>query len=155
MNQREVKAKADHERVKKDQAKAREEQEKVKRDLQKVKCLQEQFRVDQANTSAVSQQEQEDMRKSFREQLQSIGEELKAQFQAAQKTKKEIDVTLAIESVLQEWARLGNIPLPDSDEMESEYELPEPPRSEHSGRGCIQQSTTTGSRGSSPPSSNG
>jgi hypothetical protein len=33
MNQREAKAKVDHERVKKDQAKAREEQEKVKRDL--------------------------------------------------------------------------------------------------------------------------
>jgi hypothetical protein len=42
------------------------------------------------------------MRKSFKEQLQSIREELKAQFQATQKTKKEIDVTLAIESVLQE-----------------------------------------------------
>jgi hypothetical protein len=40
------------------------------------------------------------MRKSFREQLQSITEELKAQFQAAQRTKKEIDITSAIESVL-------------------------------------------------------
>jgi hypothetical protein len=88
MNQREAKAKADHESVKKDQAKAREEQEKVKRDLQNVKHLQEQLRVDQANASAVSQQEQEDMRKSFREQLQSIGEELKAQFQAVQKTRR-------------------------------------------------------------------
>jgi hypothetical protein len=44
------------------------------------------------------------MRKSFREQLQSIGEELKNQFQAAQRTKKEIDVILAIESILQERA---------------------------------------------------
>jgi hypothetical protein len=78
------------------------------------------------------------MRKSFREQLQSIGVELKAQFQAAQKAKKEIDVASAIESVLQEQARLGRIPLPDSDEMESEYELPEPLCSEHSGRGSIQ-----------------
>jgi hypothetical protein len=51
------------------------------------------------------------MRKLFREQLQSIGEELKAQLQAAQRTKKEIDVTLAIKSVLQERARLGRIPL--------------------------------------------
>jgi hypothetical protein len=41
MNQREAKAKADHERVKKDQAKAKEEQEKVKQDLQEIKRLQE------------------------------------------------------------------------------------------------------------------
>jgi hypothetical protein len=45
------------------------------------------------------------MRKSFREKLQSIGEELKAQFQATQKTKKEINVASAFQSVLQEWAR--------------------------------------------------
>jgi hypothetical protein len=42
------------------------------------------------------------MRISLREQLQSIGEELKAQFQAAQKMQREIDITSAIESVLQE-----------------------------------------------------
>jgi hypothetical protein len=120
-----------------------------------VKHLQEQLRVDQANVSAVSHQDWENMRKSFREQLQSIGEELKAQFQAAQKTKRGIDVTSAIKSVLQEWARLGRMPLPDSDEMESEYELPGPPCSEHSGRGSIQWSITTGSRGSSPPRGNG
>jgi hypothetical protein len=78
------------------------------------------------------------MRKSFRGQLQSIGEELKAQFQAVQKTKKEINVASAIESILQERARLGRIPLPNSDEMQSEYKLPEPPCSEHSGRGSIQ-----------------
>jgi hypothetical protein len=138
MNQQEAKAKADHERVKKDRAKARGEQEKVKRDLQKVKYLQDQLRIDQANALAVSQQEQENMRKSFREQLESIGEELKAQFQAAQETKREIDVTSAIESLLEERARVGGIPLPDSDEMESEYELPDPPCSEHSGRGSIQ-----------------
>jgi hypothetical protein len=78
------------------------------------------------------------MRKSFRKQLQSIGEELKAQFQAAQKTRREIDVLSAIESVLQEWARQGGIPLPDSDEMELEYKLPEPRHSEYSGRSSIQ-----------------
>jgi hypothetical protein len=86
MNQREAKAKADYERVKKDQAKAREEQEKVKRDLQEIQHLQEQLRVDQANALVVSHQEREDMRKSSREQLQSIGEELKAQFQAAKRS---------------------------------------------------------------------
>jgi cytochrome c556 len=102
MNECEAKAKADHEKVKKDQAKAREEHEKVWQDLQSIKCLQDQLRIDQANASAVSQQEQEDMRKSFSKQLQSIREELKAQFQAAQKTKGEIDVTLVIESILQE-----------------------------------------------------
>jgi hypothetical protein len=141
MNQREAKAKADH--------------EKVKKDLQNLKRLQDQLRIDQANVSGVSQQEQEDIRKSFREQLQSIGEELKAQFQAAQKNKGEIDVTSVIKSVLQERARQGRIPLPNSDEMESEYELPEPPSSERSGRGSIQRSRTTGSRGSSPPMGNG
>jgi aspartokinase len=138
MNQCEAKAKADHKKVKKDQAKAREEHKKVKKDLQRVKRLQDQLRIDQANTSAVSQQERQDMRKSFREQLQSIGEELTAQFQAAQKTKGEIDVTSVIKSILQERAKKGRIPLPNSDEMESEYELPEPPCSKHSGRGSIQ-----------------
>jgi hypothetical protein len=39
--------------------------------------------------------------------------------------------------------------------MESEYELPGPPRSERSGRGSIQRSITTGSRGSSPPRGTG
>lgn len=95
----------DHEKVKKDQAKARKEQERVKRELQKVKHLQDQLRIDQANASAISQQEWEDMRKSFREQLQSIGEELKAQFQVTQRTNGEIDVNSVIESALQEWAR--------------------------------------------------
>jgi hypothetical protein len=42
------------------------------------------------------------MKTLFQEQLQSIGEELKAQFQAAQKSKGEIDVTSVIESILQE-----------------------------------------------------
>jgi hypothetical protein len=49
------------------------------------------------------------MRTSFRDQLQSIGEELKAQFQATWRTKREIDITSAIESILQEWARQGRI----------------------------------------------
>jgi hypothetical protein len=64
------------------------------------------------------------MRKSFREQLQSIGEELKDQFQATPRTKKEIDVALVMDSILQKRAWLGRIPLPDSDEVESEYDLP-------------------------------
>jgi hypothetical protein len=63
--------------------KARADQEKVKKDLQKLKHLQEQLRQDQVKASAVSQQEQEDMRKSFWEELQSVGEELKVQFQSA------------------------------------------------------------------------
>jgi Skp family chaperone for outer membrane proteins len=65
------------------EAKASANQEKVKKDLQKLKRLQEQLRQDQVNASAISQQEREDMQKSFREELQSIGEELKVQFQSA------------------------------------------------------------------------
>jgi hypothetical protein len=76
------------------------------------------------------------MRKSFREQLQSIREELKDQFQATQRTKREINVTSAIESILQERVRLGRILLPDS-EVGLEYDLPPPPHSERSGRGSI------------------
>jgi hypothetical protein len=64
--------------------KARADQEKVMKDLQKLKYLQEQLQQDQVNASAVSQWEQEDMWKSFWEELQSIGEELKVQFQSAQ-----------------------------------------------------------------------
>jgi hypothetical protein len=64
------------------------------------------------------------MRKSFREQLQSIREELKDQFQAAQRTKKEIDVASVIDSILQERVWLGRILLPDSEAVESEYDLP-------------------------------
>jgi hypothetical protein len=64
--------------------KARVDQEKVKKDLQELKHLQEQLQQDQVNASAVSQQEREDMWKSFREELQSIGEELKVEFQSAQ-----------------------------------------------------------------------
>jgi hypothetical protein len=52
--------------------------------------------------------------------------------------KKEINIALAIESILQERAKLGTIPLPDSDEVESEYDLPQPPHSIHSGRRSIQ-----------------
>jgi ribosomal protein L14E/L6E/L27E len=59
------------------EAKASANQEKVKKDLQKLKRLQEQLQQDQVRASATSQQEREDMRKSFREELQSIGEELK------------------------------------------------------------------------------
>jgi hypothetical protein len=47
------------------EAKASANQEKVKKDLQKLKCLQEQLWQDQVNAAAVSQQEQEDMEKSF------------------------------------------------------------------------------------------
>jgi hypothetical protein len=112
------------------EVKARADQEKVKKDLQKLKCLQEQLRQDHVNASAVSQQEQEDMRKSFQEELQSIGEELKVQFQSAQQSPKDIDVTSIINSVLEQRARPGRIPLPNSDETESEYDLPPPPCSE-------------------------
>jgi hypothetical protein len=91
MNDREIKASAD--------------QEKVKKDLRKLKSLQEQLQQDQANASAVSQQEPEDMRKSCREELQSIGEELKVQFQSAQQSHKDIDVTSVIDSVLEQRAR--------------------------------------------------
>jgi hypothetical protein len=51
MNAREVKASAD--------------QEKVKKDLRRLKRVQEQLQQDQVNASAISQQEQEDMRRSF------------------------------------------------------------------------------------------
>jgi hypothetical protein len=134
------------------EVKARANQEKVKKDLQKLKHLQEQLQQDQGNASAVSQQEREDMRKSFREELQSIGEELKVQFQSAQQSRKDIDVTSVIDSVLEQRARRGRIPLPDSDEIESEYDLPPPPRSKRSGRGSIPRTRTTESRDSSPPS---
>jgi hypothetical protein len=138
MNAREVKASPD--------------QEKVKKDLQKLKRLQEQLQQDQVNASAVSQQEWEDMQKSFREELQSIGEELKVQFQSAQQSRKDIDVTSVIDSVLEQRARRGRIPLLDSDEMESECDLPPPPCSERSGRGSIPRTRMTDSRDSSPPS---
>jgi hypothetical protein len=92
------------------------------------------------------------MRKSFREELQSIGEELKVKFQSAQQSRKDIDVTSVIDSVLEQRARRGRIPLPNSNEMESEYDLPPPPRSEQSGRGSIRRGRTTESRDSSPPS---
>jgi Skp family chaperone for outer membrane proteins len=90
MNAREVKASAD--------------QEQVKKDLWRLKRLQEQLQQDQVNASAVSQQEREDMRRSFREELQSIGEELKVQFQWAQQSCKDIDVTSVIDSVLEQRA---------------------------------------------------
>jgi hypothetical protein len=134
------------------EVKARADQEKVKKDLQKLKRLQEQLRRDQVNASAVSQWEREDMRKSFREELQSIGEELKVQFQSAQQSRKDIDITSVIDSVLEQRARRGRIPLPNSDETESEYDLPPPPCSERSGRGSILRGRTTESRDSSPPS---
>jgi hypothetical protein len=87
MNAREVKPSTD--------------KEKVKKDLRRLKRLQEQLQQDQLNASAVSQQEWEDMRKSFREELQSIGEELKVQFQSAQQSRKDIDVTSVIDSILE------------------------------------------------------
>jgi hypothetical protein len=43
------------------EARASANQEKVKKDLKKLKHLQEQLRQDQVNTSAISQQEREDM----------------------------------------------------------------------------------------------
>jgi DNA polymerase III alpha subunit (gram-positive type) len=134
------------------EAKASANQEKVKKDLQKLKRLQEQLQQDQVKASATSQQEREDMRKSFRQELQSIGEELKVQFQSAQQSRKNIDATSVINSVLEQGARWGRVPLPNDDEMESEYDLPPPPRSERSGRGSIPRGRTTESRDSSPPS---
>jgi hypothetical protein len=88
MNAREVKASAD--------------QEKVKKDLRKLKRLQERLQQDQVNASTVSQQEREDMWMSFQEELQSIREELKVQFQSAQQSRKDIDVTSVIDSVLEQ-----------------------------------------------------
>jgi hypothetical protein len=131
--------------------KARADQEKVKKDLQKLKHLQEQLWQDQVNASAVSQREREDMRKSFREELQSIGEQLKVQFQSAQQSCKGIDVTSVIDSVLEQHTRWGRVPLPDNDETDSLYELPPPPRSKRSGRGSIPRGRMTESRDSSPP----
>jgi hypothetical protein len=84
--------------------KARVDQERVKKDLQKLECLQEQLWQDQVNASAVSQREREDMRKSLREELQSIGEELKVQFQSAQQSRKGIDVASVIDSILEQHA---------------------------------------------------
>jgi hypothetical protein len=83
------------------EVKASAEQEKVTKDLRKLKRLQEKLQQDQVNVSAVSQQEQEDMQKSFQEELQSIREELKVQFQSAQQSCKDIDVTSVIDSVLE------------------------------------------------------
>jgi hypothetical protein len=134
------------------EAKTSANQEKVKKDLQKFKRLQEQLRQDQVNASAISQQEREDMQKSLREELQSIGEELKVQFQSAQQSRRGIDVDSVIDSVLEQHARRGRVPLPNDDDTDSLYNLPPPPRSERSGRGSILRARTTESRGSSPPS---
>jgi hypothetical protein len=134
------------------EAKASANQEKVKKDLQKLKRLQEQLRQDQVNASAISQQEYEEMQKSFREELQSIGEELKVQFQLAQQPHRGIDVDSVIDSVLEQYARRGRIPLPNDDDTDSLYNLPPPPCSEWSGRGSIPRGRMTESRGSSPPS---
>jgi arsenate reductase-like glutaredoxin family protein len=134
------------------EAKASADQAKVKKDLKRLRRLQEQVRQDQVNASAISHQEWENLRKSFREDLQAIGEELKVQFQSAQQSRKDIDITSVIESILEQRARRGRIPIPDSDELESEYDLPPPPCSERSGRGSIPRARTTESRGSSAPS---
>jgi hypothetical protein len=92
------------------------------------------------------------MRKSFWEELQSIGEELKVQFQSAQQSCKGIDVILVIDSILEQHARQGRIPLPNSNEADSEYDLPPLPYSERLGRGSILRGRTMESRDSSPPS---
>jgi hypothetical protein len=134
------------------EVKARANQEKVKKDLQKLKHLQDQLWQDQVNASAVSQQEREDMRKSFREELECIGEELKVQFQSAQQSRKGIDITSVIDSVLEQHARWGRVPLPNDDDTDWLYNLPPPPCSERSRRGSILRGRMTESRGSSPPS---
>jgi hypothetical protein len=92
------------------------------------------------------------MWKSFREELQSIGEELKVQFQSAQQSCRGIDVDSVIDSVLEQHARWGRIPLPNDDDTYSLYNLPPPPCSERSGRGSIPRGRMTECRGSSPPS---
>jgi hypothetical protein len=92
------------------------------------------------------------MRKAFREELQSIGEEVKVQFQLAQQSRKGIDVTSVIDSVLEQHARWGRVPLPNDDDTDSLYNLPPPPHSERSGRGSIRRGRMTESRDSSPPS---
>jgi hypothetical protein len=66
------------------EAKVSADQAKVKKDLGRLRHLQEQLQQDQANASAISHQERENLWKSFYEKLQSIGEKLKVQFQAAQ-----------------------------------------------------------------------
>jgi hypothetical protein len=92
------------------------------------------------------------MRKSFREELQSIGEELKVQFQSAQQSRRGIDIDSVIDGILEQHARWGRIPLPNDDETDSLYDLPPLPRSGRSGRGSIRRGRTTESRDSSPPS---
>jgi hypothetical protein len=91
------------------------------------------------------------MWRSFPEELQSIREELKVQFQSAQQSCKDIDITSVIDSILEQCAQWGRVPLLNDNEMDSLYDLPPPPHSEHSGRGSIPRGRTTGSRDSSPP----
>jgi hypothetical protein len=91
------------------------------------------------------------MRKSFWEELQSIREELKVQFQLAQQSCKGIDVTSVIDSILEQYTQWGRIPLPNSDEADLEYDLPPPPCSKRSGRGSIPRGRMMESRDSSPP----
>jgi hypothetical protein len=77
---------------------------------------------------------------------------LKVQFQSAQQSCKDIDVTSVIESILEQRAQWGRVPLPNDDEMDSLYDLPPPPGSEQLGRGSIPRGRITESRDSSPPS---
>jgi hypothetical protein len=91
------------------------------------------------------------MQKSFREELQSIGEELKVQFQSAQQSCRGIDVGSVIDSILKQHARWGRVPLPNDDETDSLYNLPPPPCSERSGRGSIPRGRMIESRESSLP----
>jgi hypothetical protein len=91
------------------------------------------------------------MRKSFREELQSIGEELKVQFQLAQQSCRGIDIDSVIDIVLEQHAQQGRVPLPNDDEMDLLYNLPPLPCSERAGRGSIPRGRTTESRDSSPP----
>jgi hypothetical protein len=91
------------------------------------------------------------MRKSFQEELQSIGEELKVQFQSAQQSRRGIDIDSVIDSVLEQHARRGRVPLPNDDEMYSLYNLPPLLCSEQLGRGSIPRGRTMESRDSSPP----
>jgi Ribonuclease G/E len=59
------------------EAKVSADQAKVKKDLKRLGSLQEHLQQEQVNASAILYQERENLWKSFREDLQSIGEELK------------------------------------------------------------------------------
>jgi hypothetical protein len=92
------------------------------------------------------------MQNAFLEELQSIGKELKVQFQSAQQSHKGIDITSVIDSILKQHTQWGRVPLLNDDETDSLYDLPPTPCREQSGKGSIPRGRMTESRDSSPPS---